>query len=197
MLALNAAIEAARAGEQGRGFAVVAQEVRNLAQRSGAAAKEINALISESVEKINSGTELVNKSGTALQQIVKSSFEVSELVTSIASATTQQSIGLEEINKAITQMDGITQQNAALVEETAATSENVNERVRDLIKQIDYFKDANSTTPESFILSTESTSNLAVKMKVNNDIQSKPVDEIKHHYKQPERKGTDHDWSEF
>lgn len=197
LLALNAAIEAARAGEQGRGFAVVAQEVRNLAQRSGAAAKEINTLISESVEKISSGTELVNKSGEALQQIVKSSFEVSELVTSIAGATTQQSIGLEEINKAITQMDGITQQNAALVEETAATSENVNERVRDLIRQIDFFKETNNGNPEPFILSKESAVNLTSKLQPTENKSQLSTDETKHYYKQPERKGTDQDWSEF
>lgn len=196
LLALNAAIEAARAGEQGRGFAVVAQEVRNLAQRSGAAAKEINALITESVEKISSGTELVNKSGTALQEIVKSSFVVSELVTSIASATTQQSIGLEEINKAITQMDGITQQNAALVEETAATSENVNERVRDLINQIDFFKETTSNTPEQFVLPQEVASNFAAKRKTNENITDDSVG-YKHHPKPPERKGADQDWTEF
>lgn len=197
LLALNAAIEAARAGEQGRGFAVVAQEVRNLAQRSGAAAKEINTLISESVEKISSGTELVNKSGVALQEIVKSSFVVSELVTSIASATTQQSIGLEEINKAITQMDGITQQNAALVEETAATSENVNERVRDLIGQIDFFKETNSITPEQFVLPQDVASSFRPKTKSTNDALDKGTVEPKYYAKPPERKGADHDWTEF
>jgi len=140
LLALNAAIEAARAGEQGRGFAVVAQEVRNLAQRSSTAAKEISQLINNSVENISIGTELVNKSGAALDEIVNASISVSDLVASIATATNQQAKGLEEMNKAITQMDSITQQNAALVEETAATSENVNIQVKDLIQLINYFK---------------------------------------------------------
>lgn len=140
LLALNAAVEAARAGEQGRGFAVVAAEVRNLSHRSSIAAKEINTLINESVEKIGQGTELVNKSGEALQQIVNSIRQVSDSVKSIASSTVEQSAGLQEINNAITKMDGITQQNAALVEETAAASENVSKQTQELIKMIEFFK---------------------------------------------------------
>ncbi|HRE31259.1 MAG TPA: methyl-accepting chemotaxis protein, partial [Candidatus Berkiella sp.] len=198
LLALNAAIEAARAGEQGRGFAVVAQEVRNLAQRSSTAAKEINSLITESVEKINTGTQLVNKSGDALQEIVKSSITVSELVSSIASATTQQSIGLEEINKAITQMDGITQQNSALVEETAATSENVNDRVQELIKQIEFFRSIKSHN-EPVVLAQEVTANFTASPKVKKNIQSKMNVNVEPqtYMSPPERKGADQDWKEF
>ncbi|MCS5712008.1 methyl-accepting chemotaxis protein [Candidatus Berkiella aquae] len=198
LLALNAAIEAARAGEQGRGFAVVAQEVRNLAQRSSTAAKEINSLITESVEKINTGTQLVNKSGDALQEIVKSSITVSELVSSIASATTQQSIGLEEINKAITQMDGITQQNSALVEETAATSENVNDRVQELIKQIEFFRSIKSHEEQTAV-AQEVTANFTASPKIKKNIESKMNVNIEPetYMSPPERKGVDQDWKEF
>lgn len=198
LLALNAAIEAARAGEQGRGFAVVAQEVRNLAQRSSTAAKEINTLISDSVDKINSGTELVNQSGTALQEIVKSSLAVSELVASIATATTQQSKGLDEINKAITQLDGITQQNAALVEETAATSENVNHQVRDLIIQIEFFKNISSeqiilpTTTPPMSKSETPTQHIVHKKKPKEKGAHSPIITS-----MPKRKGTEQDWAEF
>lgn len=196
LLALNAAIEAARAGEQGRGFAVVAQEVRNLAQRSSTAAKEINTLITDSVEKISTGTELVNRSGSALEEIVKSAISVSELVASIATATTQQSKGLDEINKAITQMDGITQQNAALVEETAATSENVNNQVRDLIKLIDFFKDGNIT--DAFIMPQASATNLSSTKDATSQHEQIRNVHLKSFVPKQERKSNpDQDWNEF
>jgi methyl-accepting chemotaxis protein len=196
LLALNAAIEAARAGEQGRGFAVVAQEVRNLAQRSSIAAKEINTLISESVEKITTGSELVNKSGNALEEIVKSSVSLSELVASIATATVQQSKGLEEINKAITQMDGITQQNAALVEETASTSENVNDLVRNLIKQIEFFKDTGNMEHDSSV--SENNDILTdIKVKHPNHVGDETHAEHENFTVAPKRRGVDQDWKEF
>ncbi|WP_028492496.1 methyl-accepting chemotaxis protein, partial [Thioalkalivibrio sp. ALE19] len=122
LLALNAAVEAARAGEQGRGFAVVATEVRNLAQRSAQAAKEIKSLISDSVEKVDEGTKLVDASGKALEEIVDSVKKVSDIIAEIAAASEQQSTGLDEINKAVSQLDEVTQQNAALVEEAASAS---------------------------------------------------------------------------
>jgi methyl-accepting chemotaxis protein len=197
LLALNAAIEAARAGEQGRGFAVVAQEVRNLAQRSSTAAKEINTLISESVEKITTGSELVNKSGTALEEIVKSSISLSELVASIATATVQQSKGLEEINKAITQMDGITQQNAALVEETASTSENVNDQVRNLIKQIEFFKDASVEHHASQSSSENNDILTDVKAKHMNQVEDETHAEHENFTVAPKRRGVEQDWKEF
>ena len=119
LLALNAAVEAARAGEAGRGFAVVASEVRSLAQRSSQAAKDIKDLITNSSEQVQEGVELVNRAGTSLNEIVESIKRVAEIVSDIATASTEQSTGLEQVNKALTQMDEVTQQNSALVEENA------------------------------------------------------------------------------
>jgi len=139
LLALNAAVEAARAGEQGRGFAVVAAEVRNLAQRSASAAKEIKSLIKDSVEKVEEGTRLVDESGKSLEEIVTSVKKVSDIIAEIAAASQEQSSGIEQINKAITQMDEMTQQNAALVEEAAAASESLDEQSTDLSKLMEFF----------------------------------------------------------
>ena len=125
ILALNAAVEAARAGEQGRGFAVVATEVRNLAQRSAAAAKEIKTLISDSVSKVESGTQLVDEAGATMNQVVDSVRRVSDMITEITAASREQSLGIDQINQAIIQMDGTTQQNAALVEQSAAAAESL------------------------------------------------------------------------
>lgn len=123
LLALNAAVEAARAGEQGRGFAVVASEVRNLASRSSEAAKEIKALIEDSGQRVEAGTELVDRSGQALGRIVASVQQVSQIVSQIAVASHEQSAGIEQVNKAVTSMDEVTQQNAALVEQAAAAAQ--------------------------------------------------------------------------
>ncbi|MGB1800078.1 MAG: methyl-accepting chemotaxis protein, partial [Gammaproteobacteria bacterium] len=123
LLALNAAVEAARAGEQGRGFAVVAAEVRNLAQRSAGAAKEIKTLINDSVQKVEEGSKLVDESGSTLEEIVNSVQKVSDIIAEIAAASSEQSSGIDQINKAVAQMDEMTQQNASLVEEAAAASE--------------------------------------------------------------------------
>jgi len=125
LLALNAAVEAARAGEQGRGFAVVAGEVRSLAQRSAAAAKEIKGLIKDSVGKVDEGSRLVDESGTTLDEIVVASKKVSDIIAEIAAAGQEQATGIDQINKAITQLESVTQQNAALVEEAAAASESM------------------------------------------------------------------------
>ncbi|WP_018175051.1 MULTISPECIES: methyl-accepting chemotaxis protein [unclassified Thioalkalivibrio] len=140
LLALNAAVEAARAGEQGRGFAVVATEVRNLAQRSAQAAKEIKTLINDSVERIGEGSKLVDNSGKALEDIVDSVKKVSDIIAEIAAASEEQSTGLDEINKAVTQLDEVTQQNAALVEEAAAASESLDDQSRELLELMSYFK---------------------------------------------------------
>jgi methyl-accepting chemotaxis protein len=139
LLALNAAVEAARAGEQGRGFAVVAAEVRKLAQRSAEAAKEIKALISDSVEKIEGGTRLVDASGQTLNEIVTAVKKVSDIVAEIALASQEQSAGIEQVNKAVMQMDEMTQQNAALVEEAAAASESVDTQARSLQQLMVFF----------------------------------------------------------
>ncbi len=140
LLALNAAVEAARAGEQGRGFAVVASEVRNLAQRSASAAKEIKSLISDSVEKVDEGSKLVDRSGETLTEIVGSVKKVSDIVAEIAAASQEQSIGIEQVNKAITQLDEVTQQNAALVEEAAAAAESLDDQARDMSQRMAFFR---------------------------------------------------------
>ncbi|MGA9367240.1 MAG: methyl-accepting chemotaxis protein, partial [Steroidobacteraceae bacterium] len=132
LLALNAAVEAARAGEQGRGFAVVASEVRSLAGRSATAAKEIKTLIEDSVRKVEDGSGLVTRSGRTLGEIVTSVKKVSDIVAEIAAASREQSSGIEQVNRAVVQMDELTQQNAALVEQATAASQSMSGQVREL-----------------------------------------------------------------
>ncbi|HZW26659.1 MAG TPA: methyl-accepting chemotaxis protein [Gallionella sp.] len=140
ILALNAAVEAARAGEQGRGFAVVAGEVRNLAQRSAAAAKEIKTLIGDSVEKVEGGSKLVAQAGQTMEEIVTSIKRVTDIMSEITAASAEQSRGIEQVNTAITQMDEVTQQNAALVEEAAAAAESLEEQAQNLAVAVATFK---------------------------------------------------------
>ncbi|OWY28418.1 methyl-accepting chemotaxis protein [Herbaspirillum robiniae] len=140
ILALNAAVEAARAGEQGRGFAVVASEVRSLAQRSAAAAKEIKELIDDSVEKVGAGSQLVERAGTTMTEVVASVKRVTDIVGEITAASHEQSTGIEEINRAITQMDEVTQQNAALVEEAAAAAQSLQDQAGKLQDVVSVFK---------------------------------------------------------
>jgi aerotaxis receptor len=140
ILALNAAVEAARAGEQGRGFAVVAAEVRNLAQRSAGAAKEIKTLISDSVEKVEVGRKLVDQAGEAMDDIVTSVQLVADIISGTATASQEQSAGIEQVNQAVGQMDEITQQNAALVEQAAAASESLQEQAIKLTQLVGSFK---------------------------------------------------------
>jgi methyl-accepting chemotaxis protein len=140
ILALNAAVEAARAGEQGRGFAVVASEVRNLAQRSAAAAKEIKVLIGDSVEKVEVGSKLVSQAGTAMDEIVASVKRVTDIMGEITSAGREQEAGIQQINQAITEMDTVTQQNAALVEEAAAATAALQDQAGSLEQVVSVFK---------------------------------------------------------
>ena len=139
LLALNAAVEAARAGEQGRGFAVVASEIRNLAQRSGNAAKEIADMIKDTVEKVSNGTELVNNSGEALKEIIKSIKDLGRFISEIAASSEEQMKGIDQINVAVSEMDTMTQQNAALVEETASASEEMSNQAQELLAMTEKF----------------------------------------------------------
>ena len=140
ILALNAAVEAARAGEQGRGFAVVAGEVRNLAQRSASAAKEIKGLITDSASKTAEGTQQVEHAGNTMQEVVTSVKRVADIISEIAAASIEQSIGINQVNTAVTSMDEVTQQNAALVEQAAAAAESLVEQAESLIETVSAFR---------------------------------------------------------
>ena len=139
ILALNAAVEAARAGEQGRGFAVVATEVRNLAQRSANAAREIKVLINDSIERVDVGGRLVHDAGATIEQVMVSVRQVSDIMNEIASASEEQSAGIDQINQAVVQMDEVTQQNAALVEQSAAAAESLREQAATLASTVSVF----------------------------------------------------------
>ncbi|MCP1343365.1 methyl-accepting chemotaxis protein, partial [Halomonas sp. FL8] len=140
LLALNASVEAARAGEQGRGFAVVANEVRNLAGRSANAAKEIKALVGESVSRVEAGSSLVDQAGQTLSEIVASIRQVTSLVAEIAVASREQAQGIDQVNTAVTQMDAVTQQNASLVDESSAASRSLQEQASALLQEVSFFR---------------------------------------------------------
>ena len=161
ILALNAAVEAARAGEQGRGFAVVATEVRSLAQRSAAAAKEIKTLIGDSVEKVGVGSKLVSQAGSTMEEIVASVKRVSDIMGEIASASREQEAGIGLINEAISGMDSMTQQNAALVHEATATADSLQEQAGNLAEVVSVFKLGHSTEDYALLTPASSAASLA------------------------------------
>jgi len=151
ILALNAAVEAARAGEQGRGFAVVASEVRNLAQRSAAAAKEIKSLIDDSIEKVDAGSKLVVQAGSTMDEIVDGVKRVADIMAEITAASQEQSDGIGQVNQAIIQMDQVTQQNAALVEEAAAAAKSLQDQACTLAKAVSAFRIGAGAAPPAAV----------------------------------------------
>ncbi|MEK7991090.1 MAG: methyl-accepting chemotaxis protein [Thiotrichaceae bacterium] len=183
LLALNAAVEAARAGEQGRGFAVVATEVRNLAQRSATAAKEIKNLIKNSVERVDEGTKLVNQSGATLEEIVVAVKKVNDIMSEIAAASQEQYAGITQINKAVSKMDEMTQQNAILVEEATQNSDNMLSQAESLREQLTEFKSNNADntdTPQAL----DNTKKPEADNKIEKKVPALDLDD-------------DNDWDEF
>jgi methyl-accepting chemotaxis protein len=195
LLALNAAVEAARAGDQGKGFAVVAGEVRNLAQRSGSAAKEIELLIKESVEKVEKGTRVVVQSGEVLKEIAEAAKTSAHLISEIAAASDEQRLGMDEINRAVVELDSATQQNAALVEQTASASEEMANQAQEMLALMSRFTVRNSK--EKFNSETGISTSAQIKTSPEKEkkipekaLEQKKPDKILTKRPEPEKKKT-------
>ena len=203
ILALNAAVEAARAGEQGRGFAVVAAEVRSLAQRSAAAAKEIKTLIEDSVGKVQDGSRLVEEAGHTTQEIVTSIKRVTDIMAEISAASLEQSSGIEQVNTAITQMDDVTQQNAALVEQAAAAAESLEEQALQLVQVVTRFKLEENSQPQKVAVEKKARKIQALHPEITSKKFGRPgapksqkkADSLK--LSAPKSAEQDDDWKEF
>ena len=196
ILALNAAVEAARAGEQGRGFAVVASEVRNLAQRSASAAKEIKSLIDDSVSKVDVGSKLVDQAGSTMEEIVTSVKHVADIMSEITSASQEQSDGIEQVNQAISQMDEMTQQNAALVEQAAAAAQSMQDQAVELSRAVSIFRLNGNNAPPPATIAKRATPILAkVKPAVRLAATPKPAPVKPPKAISTEKNGDD--WEEF
>ncbi|WP_295534879.1 methyl-accepting chemotaxis protein [uncultured Thioclava sp.] len=200
LLALNAAVEAARAGDQGRGFAVVASEVRNLAQRTAEAAKEIKVLISDSVEKAEAGTKLVDESGVTLQEIVDGTKKVADIIVEINAASQEQTSSIDQINKTITQMDDMTQQNASMVEESASASRSVEDQANTLNKLMEFFNVTNSVLTSSSAKKVTTTSSASQTKIAERPLAPAPQAQLHKPAAQPKKiaaSTAEEDWAEF
>jgi methyl-accepting chemotaxis protein len=200
ILALNAAVEAARAGEQGRGFAVVASEVRNLAQRSAAAAKEIKTLIGTSVEKVEIGSKLVAQAGATIEDVVNSVRHVTDIIAEISAASQDQSQGIAEVNQAIIEMDGMTQQNAALVEEAAAAAQSLQDQAAELASVVSIFKldiQVEKMGTRNEPLSVKRVDSMSSKQKLAAKPKMKSLPVVKPVLKKSAKVDDSSDWEEF